>query len=93
MTSSSNSWRELYLSAMREEDPTATLKLVNLAFDSIKDRLDVLPNGLADLQEMREIKVALGQLLKLRRRTLRQRQKHDRYTGLASTFKRLIRAT
>jgi hypothetical protein len=78
---------------MREEDPNSTLKLVNLAFEAIKVRLEVLPNGLADLQEMKEIKVALGQLLRLRDHTLRNREKQDRRTALASTLRRLIRAT
>jgi len=93
MCSSRNSWQELYLSAMREADPNTTIKLVNLAFEAIRSRLRVLPNGLSDLQEMKQIKVALGRLLALRDRSLRELEKHDRRTAVASTLRRLIRAS
>ena len=93
MESGRGSWQELYLSAQCEEDVNSTLKLIDLAFEAIKLRLEVLPNGLTDLQEMKEIKVALGQLSRLRDRTLRRREKQERHTMLGTALRRLIRAT
>jgi hypothetical protein len=93
VSSSGSSWRDLYLSAVREEDPAMTLRLVKLAFTAIRSRLHVLPNGLADVDEMKEIKAALKHLRQLHKSALQQTEKAYRLTAFASTLRRIIGAT
>jgi hypothetical protein len=93
MSSSRSSWRDLYLLAVHEEDPETALKKVKLALASIRSRLDLLPTGLGDLDEMREIKAALRHLRSLHKRALDQSEKHDRTSAVAATLRRLLGAT
>ena len=87
------SWRELYLLAVREEDPETALKSVQVALTSIRTRLDVLPTGLGDLEEMREIKASLRHLRSLHKRALQQSEKHHRISAVAATLRRMLGAT
>jgi septation ring formation regulator EzrA len=93
MSSSGSSWRNLYLSAVREEDPATALNLIKHAFSAIRSRLETLPTGLSDVEEMKEIKLALRHLRSLHKRALQQTEKSYRLTALASTLRRLIGAT
>src|SRR5215470_198956 len=65
-------WREFYWAAVLEEDSNHIPERLDTAHAAIKARLKVLPHGLDDLKEMREIDTSLRRLARLRRRVSRR---------------------
>jgi hypothetical protein len=78
-------WREFYWAALLEVDSTQKSERIDIAHAAIKNRLQVLPHGLDDIKEMKEINFALRRLAKLRRKVSR-RQKAALARTLAHEF-------
>jgi K+-sensing histidine kinase KdpD len=61
-------WRQLYEDALAEKDRAASAAKIDVAMQAIELRLRVLPRGLADIEEMRDLSDARKKLLKRRKR-------------------------
>jgi len=70
--SDASKWRDLYEQALDESGSVARMEKVEVAFQAIEQRLKVLPRGLMDISEMKELSEARKQLTKWREPNLIQ---------------------
>jgi hypothetical protein len=70
-------WKQLYEDAQAEKDPVASAAKVEVAIQAIDLRLRMLPRGLPDIDEMRELSEARKKLLRRRKPELIKEGQHE----------------